>query len=267
MANRLLAAMTMVSRDQTKAAIYWLGCHWMRQWPRSQQVWEPVRASHIPLCSWHSPKFIVQSLLEKCPFSFTLYPEFNIDGSSSWNKHSGIHHPWVRRWSLLRTLLFAYTDAFSTGWSVCFSLNKAEKIQCSVLHSSEGTWSLVITPKPAGVMESQGDLRPSRLSWGLAETSRRWCRSPGFLAGFALWDNVGRGFPVFWLRAKDLICKITALCLVQKPWKNEAWDDPFTGWVLWGASTVHYLPQADVSIQSLFSDRTSAPLNLLQPYA
>ena len=32
---------------------------------------------------------------------------------------------------------------------------------------------------------------------------------------------------------QDLICKTTALCLVLKPWKNEAWDDPLTGWMLY----------------------------------
>lgn len=36
---------------------------------------------------------------------------------------------------------------------------------------------------------------------------------PGCPAGFALWDDAGRGFPVFWLRAKDLIFEVTALRL------------------------------------------------------
>lgn len=111
---------------------------------------------------------------------------------------------------------FACSDAFSTGWvkSVCFLLNKVEKVQC-VLHSSEVTRSLITREEASRGHGVLGNLRPSGWNRVLAGASRMWGRGLGCPTGFA--GDAGRGFPIRWLRAKDLICKITALRLVGKP--------------------------------------------------
>lgn len=88
----------------------------------ASQVWEPTRSSQEPLCHWHSPRFLVQSWLERCVFSLPFIRNLTWMGIVHEKNHSRDAHHWIRGWSLLLGNGCSLTQILSPSVGVCLIL-------------------------------------------------------------------------------------------------------------------------------------------------